>query len=240
MTLEVQNVGKRYQQRCGVKNVSFATEPGEFLTLVGPSGCGKTTLLRLIAGLEQWDEGQVLVKGRSVANLPPRDRNIAMVFQGESLYPHLSVRQNLEFPLRMRSQATDQREQAVTEIAKRMGIGDLLQRDPATLSGGQRQRVALGRALVRQPAVFLLDEPFSHLDIHLRRQLCNELLEWRKEWTATTLFVTHDLREAMLLGDRIIVMDAGAIQQIGTPEQLRRQPSTEFVATFFDEAEESS
>lgn len=233
MGLEIRNLTKRFGKGAAVlRHVSLTSGDREFISLVGPSGCGKTTLLRIIAGLESADSGNVLVDGNAVDELPPRDRDVAMVFQGESLYPHLSVYENLAFPLRMRRHPTDELTSIVRSTAAQLGVGNLLDRMPNTLSGGQRQRVALGRALVRKPKVFLLDEPFSHLDAHLRRQLRAELQRLRPEWAATTLFVTHDQREAMMLGDRVAVMSEGEIHQLDAPDKIRESPATSFVESF--------
>ncbi len=235
MNLDIGSLSKRFGTATVVANVNLKSKDSEFIVVVGPSGCGKTTLLRLVAGLEQADSGTIVVNDLEVDTLPPRDRNVAMVFQGESLYPHMTVRKNLEFPLSVRSLPQPKTKATAERVAEQLGVGELLDRYPETLSGGQRQRVALGRALVREPAVFLLDEPFSHLDAHLRRQLQQEMKALRKYWTATTLFVTHDLREAMLLGDRIAVMCDGEIHQFATPEKIRNEPATDFVAQFIAE-----
>lgn len=232
MSLELRNLTKRLGRVEAIRDVSLACGEGEFIALVGPSGCGKTTLLRLIAGLEQIDAGEVCIRGIVVNRLPPRARNVAMVFQGESLYPHMSVRQNLEFPLSVRNTSQEEISARVERVARQYGIDEWLDRDPATLSGGQRQRVALGRAMVREPVVCLLDEPFAHLDVHLRRQLQKELQILKHAWSATTIFVTHDLQEAMLLGDRVAVMCEGVLHQFDTPERIRDRPATGFVAEF--------
>ncbi len=215
-----------------LRDVDLHVEDQELVALVGPSGCGKSSLLRVIAGLEATDQGVVRMDGRPVDQLAPRQRDVAMVFQGESLYPHLSVSENLAFPLRMREVATEEIVRRVAQVADQLGITDLLTRKPATLSGGQRQRVALGRAFVRRPKVFLLDEPFSNLDAHLRRQLREELRHIRRQWTATTILVTHDQHEAMSLGDRVAVMSAGQIHQCDSPQQLLACPANQFVGSF--------
>ena len=230
--LEIQNLSKRFGKLEVLQNISLTTNEHEFISLVGPSGCGKTTLLRIIAGLESADAGGVRIDGRELDKLSPKDRDIAMVFQGESVYPHMTVEENLSFPLRMRNRPTDEIKSLVESTSQQLGIDDLLARMPNTLSGGQRQRVAIGRALVRKPKVFLLDEPFSHLDAHLRRQLRKDLVELRKSWDATWLFVTHDQREAMLLGDRVAVMGDGQIHQFDTPDRIREQPANDFVTEF--------
>lgn len=234
--LEIRNVSKRFGKQIVLRDINLTTNEREFVSLVGPSGCGKTTLLRIIAGLESVtpgvDTGSILIDGRDLNELAPKDRDIAMVFQGESVYPHMTVEENLSFPLRMRNRPTDEIQSLVESTAKQLGIDDLRDRMPDTLSGGQRQRVAIGRALVRNPKVFLLDEPFSHLDAHLRKQLRKDLSELRKNSNATWLFVTHDQREAMLLGDRVAVMSEGQILQFDSADRIHEQPATDFVAEF--------
>ena len=212
-----------------LRDVDLHVEDQEFVALVGPSGCGKSSLLRVIAGLEATDQGAVQMDGRPVDQLAPRHRDVAMVFQGESLYPHLSVSENLAFPLRMRKVAPEEIVRRVAQVADQLSVTDLLTRKPDTLSGGQRQRVALGRALIRRPKVFLLDEPFSNLDAHLRRQLREELRHIRRQWTATTIFVTHDQHEAMSLGDRVAVMSHGQIHQCDRPQQLLACPANRWI-----------
>ncbi len=230
--LVVQDLSKRFQKTAVLQDVCLRTQANEFVSLVGPSGCGKTTLLRIVAGLEAADQGTVSIDGRELSNVAPKDRNCAMVFQGESVYPHMTVQENLSFPLRMRNQTSDEIEVLVSATAEQLGIADMMDRMPATLSGGQRQRVALGRALVRKPKVFLLDEPFSNLDAHLKRQLRDDLLTIRKNSEATWLFVTHDIQEALQLGDRIAVMHDGRIQQFDTSDQLLSSPANDFVQDF--------
>ncbi len=215
-----------------LRDVNLQVEDQAFISLVGPSGCGKSSLLRVISGLESPDVGSIEMDGQVVDALPPRRRDIAMVFQGESLYPHLSVIGNLAFPLRMRGFSRQDISQRVTSVAEQLGVSELLSRMPNTLSGGQRQRVALGRALVRSPRLFLFDEPFSNLDAHLRRQLRDEFRRIRREWTVTTIFVTHDQQEAIALGDRVAVMHQGEILQCDTPRQLLDYPANRFVASF--------
>ena len=231
--LELNGLSKHFNgTTCALDEVSLATHPNEFVSIVGPSGCGKTTLLRVVAGLEQPDQGSVQIDGQDVGSLLPRERDVAMVFQGESLYPHMTVRENLSFPLKMRKVTSGEIRSTVQRTAEQMGVDDLLDRMPSTLSGGQRQRVAIGRALVRDPKVFLFDEPFSHLDPHLRRQLRNELLTLRQNWTATTLFVTHDQREAAMLGDRVAVMNEGRLLQFDSATAIRESPADDFVKQF--------
>jgi multiple sugar transport system ATP-binding protein len=215
-----------------IDGVDLATSEGEYLVLLGPSGCGKTTLLRTIAGLEQPTDGEVWIGGHVVNELPPRARRVAMVFQSYALYPHKTVRANIVFPLR--AQGIDKAEQAKkTEWASELlGIGPLLDRRPRQLSGGERQRVALARALVREPSVFLLDEPLSNLDAKLRASARDELKRFQRRVRTTTIYVTHDQVEAMGLGDRIAVMYAGRIRQLGPPVEVYDDPADTFVATF--------
>ena len=215
-----------------VKDIDIRTSDGEFLVLLGPSGCGKTTLLRMIGGLEQPTSGQILIGDRVVNNLPPRARQIAMVFQSYALYPHMNVRNNIAFPLK--AAKVDKQEQArkVEWAAGILGIDHLLDRKPRQLSGGQRQRVALARALVREPNVFLLDEPLSNLDAQRRASARDELQQFQHEIGTTTIYVTHDQIEAMGMGNRIAVIDSGRVRQIGTPREIYEDPADTFVATF--------
>jgi multiple sugar transport system ATP-binding protein len=215
-----------------VDGVDLATEEGEYLVLLGPSGCGKTTLLRTIAGLEQPTEGEVRIGGHVVNELPPRARKIAMVFQSYALYPHKSVRQNIVFPLRAERLDKAEQERKAQWAADLLGIGHLLARRPRQLSGGERQRVALARALVRDPRVFLLDEPLSNLDAKLRATARDELKRFQQRVGTTTIYVTHDQAEAMGLGDRIAVMDRGKVRQLGPPVEVYDDPADTFVATF--------
>jgi multiple sugar transport system ATP-binding protein len=215
-----------------VDDVSLATEEGEYLVLLGPSGCGKTTLLRTIAGLEQPTSGEVLIGGATVNGLPPRVRKIAMVFQSYALYPHKSVQANIVFPLKAESMEREERERKARWAADLLGIGHLMDRRPRQLSGGERQRVALARALVREPLVFLLDEPLSNLDAKLRASARDELKRFQQRVGTTTIYVTHDQAEAMGLGDRIAVMDQGALRQVGHPVEVYDDPADTFVATF--------
>ncbi|MEO3830058.1 ABC transporter ATP-binding protein [Actinomadura sp. B10D3] len=212
--------------------VDLAAEPGEYLVLLGPSGCGKTTLLRTIAGLEQPTEGDVLIDGNVVNGLPPRVRQIAMVFQSYALYPHKSVFDNIVFPLRAEGMERDERDKKARWAAELLEIEPLLRRKPRQLSGGERQRVALARALVRDPAVFLLDEPLSNLDAKMRATARDELKRFQERVGTTTIYVTHDQAEAMGLGDRIAVLEQGRVRQVGTPQQVYDDPSDTFVATF--------
>jgi multiple sugar transport system ATP-binding protein len=215
-----------------VDGVDLATEEGEYLVLLGPSGCGKTTLLRTIAGLEQPTEGEVLIGGRVVNELPPRARKIAMVFQSYALYPHKTVMQNIVFPLKAERLDKAEQERKARWAVELLGIGHLLPRKPRQLSGGERQRVALARALVREPHVFLLDEPLSNLDAKLRTSARDELKRFQQRVGTTTIYVTHDQTEAMGLGDRIAVMDSGKVRQLGPPVEVYDDPADIFVATF--------
>jgi multiple sugar transport system ATP-binding protein len=215
-----------------VDGIDLATEEGEYLVLVGPSGCGKTTLLRTIAGLEQPTSGDVLIDGHLVTGLPPRARQVAMVFQSYALYPHKSVYSNIVFPLRAAKLPREERDRKVRWAATLLGIDQLLDRKPRQLSGGERQRVALARALVREPHVFLLDEPLSNLDAKLRASARDELKRFQEEIGTTTIYVTHDQVEAMGLGDRIAVLSAGRIRQVGPPIEVYDDPADTFVATF--------
>jgi len=215
-----------------VDGVSLTVGDGEFMVLVGPSGCGKSTLLRMIAGLEEVSEGTISIGGRDVTDLAPRHRDIAMVFQNYALYPHMDVRRNLGYGLRVRKTPSAEIERRVTEVAKLLGLDKLLDRRPAALSGGQRQRVAMGRAIVREPAAFLMDEPLSNLDAKLRVGMRAELARLHERLRVTTIYVTHDQVEAMTLGQRVAVMRDGVIQQVDTPQALYSRPDNLFVAAF--------
>jgi multiple sugar transport system ATP-binding protein len=215
-----------------VDHVSIDVSDGEFLVLVGPSGCGKSTLLRMIAGLEEVSSGQIVIGGRDVTGLAPRDRDIAMVFQNYSLYPHLTVRGNLAYGLKVRRTPKDEIRRRVSEVAVLLGLDELLERKPAQLSGGQRQRVAMGRAIVREPVAFLMDEPLSNLDAKLRVSMRASLAQLHARLGVTTVYVTHDQVEAMTLGQRVAVLADGRLQQIDSPQQLYRRPANLFVATF--------
>lgn len=217
-----------------VNDLSLTALPGELLAIVGPSGCGKTTTLRLIAGLETPDHGTIELAGRLVTALPPQERDVAMVFQRDALYPHLTVAENLAFGLTLRGVGRSEIRQRVGELAAKLGLTQLLAHQPGALSGGERQRVAIGRALIRKPSLLLLDEPFAHLDAPLRRELRRELLRLQRDQQLTTLLVTHDQSEALALGHRVAVMNTGRVEQIGTPTELRERPATEFVRTFLD------
>lgn len=227
------DVWKRFdEETVAVKNVSFELQDGKFLVIVGPSGCGKTTTLRMIAGLETISEGEIRIGGRAVNNVHPKDRDIAMVFQNYALYPHMSVRQNLEFALKMRKMGKDERTARVQKAAGMLELEELLDRKPKQLSGGQRQRVALGRAIVRDPKVFLFDEPLSNLDAKLRTQTRAELQRLHHELKATSIYVTHDQVEAMTMADTIVVMNRGEVQQVAPPMELYDHPANRFVAGF--------
>ena len=215
-----------------VDDVSLEIADKEFIVLVGPSGCGKSTTLRMIAGLEDITRGELYIDDRLVNDVQPKDRDIAMVFQNYALYPHMTVRQNLEFPLELRNVPKDEMAKKVEEAAKILGITPFLNRKPKALSGGQRQRVAIGRAIVRDPKVLLMDEPLSNLDAKLRNQMRAEIIKLRQKLDATFIYVTHDQTEAMTLGDRIVIMKDGEVQQIGTPEEVFDHPVNEFVAGF--------
>lgn len=233
-TVEVRDLHKHFDagRVRAVDGVDVATSDGEYLVLLGPSGCGKTTLLRTIAGLEDPSSGDVVIDGQVVTGLPPRARRIAMVFQSYALYPHKSVLANIVFPLRAAGVPHGDREQKARRAAGMLGIEHLLGRKPRQLSGGERQRVALARALVRDPSVFLLDEPLSNLDAKLRTSARDELKRFQQDIGATTVYVTHDQSEAMGLGDRIAVMSEGRVRQIGGPVEVYDDPADTFVATF--------
>src|SRR3954470_9477253 len=231
--ITLNNVSKRYPDgTIAVDRVNLDIADGEFVILVGPSGCGKSTLLRMIVGLEDISGGDVTIGGKQVNNLAPRDRNLAMVFQNYALYPHLSVRENIAFPLRMAKVPDAEVRQRVDEAARVLELGELLDRKPGALSGGQRQRVAMGRAIVREPEAFLFDEPLSNLDAKLRGQMRTEIARLQKRFGTTTVYVTHDQTEAMTLGDRVAVLRRGVLQQVGTPRELYNSPVNLFVAGF--------
>ena len=234
--ISIRNVVKRYgrgpKANQVIHGVSADINDGEFIVIVGPSGCGKSTLLRMVAGLEEISEGEIAIGGRVVNDVEPADRDIAMVFQNYALYPHMSVYDNMAYGLKIAKVPKDEIEARVQKAAKILEIGPFLQRTPRQLSGGQRQRVAMGRAIVRQPSAFLFDEPLSNLDAKLRAQTRLEIQKLHRELGVTSLFVTHDQVEAMTLAQRMIVMNAGRMEQIGTPEQVYGQPASAFVASF--------
>jgi multiple sugar transport system ATP-binding protein len=215
-----------------VHEVDLAIEPGEFMVLVGPSGCGKTTMLRMVCGLEGVSSGSILIGGRDVTNLAPRDRDVAMVFQSYALYPHMTVRKNLGYALKVRRMPKREIQRRVDDAARLLGLHELLERRPAQLSGGERQRVAMGRAIVREPKAFLMDEPLSNLDAKLRVVMRAELARLHERLGITTMYVTHDQVEAMTLGNRVAVVNAGQIQQVDTPQALYADPANVFVGAF--------
>jgi ABC-type sugar transport system ATPase subunit len=232
-TVSFQHVDKRYSGGChAVRDLNLEIADGELVVLVGPSGCGKTTTLRLLAGLEEPTSGELWIGARRVNDIEPSQRDIAMVLQSGALYPHLTVRKNLEFGLHMRGTSKAETARRVGDAVDLLGIAPLLDRKPAELSGGQQQRVALGRALVRQPQAFLLDEPLSNLDAQLRGQLRNEIASLHRKLGTTMIYVTHDQVEAMTLGQRIVVMNEGVVQQAAPPLEVYRRPANRFVAGF--------
>jgi len=231
-TLSLQNLVKRFGKTEVLHGVDLEVADGEFIVLVGPSGCGKSTTLRMIAGLEDITAGTVKINGEVVNNLEPKQRNIAMVFQNYAIYPHMSVRKNIGFGLRTSKLPKNEKTKRVEQVATMLGMQDYLDRKPNELSGGQRQRVAIGRALVRNPAVFLFDEPLSNLDAQLRTQMRLEIKKLHQSVGNTIIFVTHDQVEAMTMADRIVIMKDGYIQQIATPADAYHKPANEFVARF--------
>src|SRR5579864_172218 len=228
----LRNVGKRYDDVVAVSNINLDIPNHEFVVLVGPSGCGKSTTLRMIAGLEDITSGEISIGGEVVNDLPPKDRDIAMVFQNYALYPHMTAYENMAFGLKLRKFPKAEIKERVENAARILDITELLQRQPKQLSGGQRQRVAMGRAIVRNPKVFLFDEPLSNLDAKLRVQMRTEIKKVHQKVTVTTVYVTHDQIEAMTLADRVVIMNAGRIEQIGTPYEVYHAPQTRFVAGF--------
>ena len=231
--LDVENVIKSYDKSNAIiKNINLSVDKGEFLVIVGPSGCGKSTLLRMIAGLEDIDSGEIKINGDIVNDISPSDRDIAMVFQNYALYPHMNVEKNLSYGLKNRKIPKDIIKSKVAVIAKLLQIEELLYRKPSELSGGQKQRVAMGRAIIREPKVFLFDEPLSNLDAKLRHQMRIEIRKLHDKLKITSVYVTHDQIEAMTLADRIVVINKGLIEQIGTPEEIYDNPKTLFVSKF--------
>lgn len=231
-SIELCSVSKKFGNTIALKNFSLKIKDREFIVLVGPSGCGKSTTIRIIAGLEEPSAGKVLIGNRVVNDLAPKDRDVAMVFQNYALYPHMNVYDNMAFGLRMHKVTKDDIDHRVRECAEILGLTDLLNRKPRQLSGGQKQRVALGRAIVRKTKVFLLDEPLSNLDAKLRVQMRAEIIKLHKKLNSTMVYVTHDQVEAMTMGDRIVVIKDGEIQQTGTPDEIYNQPVNQFVAGF--------
>lgn len=230
--VSLRGIEKRFGDEIAVAAVDLEVQPGELMVLVGPSGCGKSTLLRLIAGLEEATAGEVWIGGRPVDDVAPGHRDVAMVFQSYALYPHMTVARNLGFGLRVRGAGRAEIEERVGEVASALGLAELLSRRPGQLSGGQRQRVALGRAMVRDPGVFLFDEPLSNLDAGLRLRTRDEIAALHRRLGTTMIFVTHDQVEALSLGQRVAVMDGGRVQQVGTPDEIYRRPGNLFVAGF--------
>lgn len=231
-SLEIRNISKIFNKHQAVDNISLSVIDGEFVVLLGPSGCGKSTLLRMIAGLEMPTLGDIVIGNRVVTQLQPKDRDIAMVFQNYALYPHLTIYENIAFPLRVRGWNDNKIAEKVRWAASMVEIVELFERKPREISGGQRQRCALARSLVRDPSVFLLDEPLSNLDAKLRHSARDQLREFQERVGMTAVYVTHDQTEAMALGDRIVVMNNGRIRQVGTPQEIYEQPADTFVATF--------
>jgi len=229
----LENLTKYFGKVLAVDNVSLKVEDKEFLTLLGPSGCGKTTTLRLVGGLEVPTSGNIYIGDRLVNDVDPKDRNVAMVFQTYALYPHMTVFDNIAFPLKLRKVPKDEVKERVKRVAELLQIGELLDRKPKELSGGQRQRTALGRAIIREPSVFLMDEPLSNLDAKLRVYMRAELVALQKKLETTLIYVTHDQLEAMTMSDRIVAMNDGKVQQIGDPNEVYRSPSNTWVAGFF-------
>lgn len=230
--IKLQNVSKRWGNFVGVDNFNLTIADREFLVLLGPSGCGKTTTMRMIAGLEDVTAGDILVDGARINDLDPKDRDVAMVFQSYALYPNMSVYENIRFPLKIRGIAKSEHDTRVRRASAMVELDDFLHRKPAELSGGQRQRVALARAIVREPNVFLMDEPLSNLDAKLRVSTRAQIKNLSHELAVTTIYVTHDQIEAMTLADRVVVMNKGVVQQVGTPTEIYDNPSNTFVAGF--------
>lgn len=230
--IEFRNVTKSFDKTTIIENMNLTIEDGSFTVLVGPSGCGKTTLLRMIAGIGPATSGQVLMDGKDITDLEPGKRDVAMVFQNYAIYPTMTVRGNIEFGLKNRKVPKDERERRILDVARSVGMAEYLDRKPSTLSGGQRQRIALARAMVKQPKVFLMDEPLSNLDAKLRVSMRTELIEMHRQLKTTFVYVTHDQVEAMSMADRIVLMDKGRIQQQASPETLYRDPENVFAAQF--------
>ena len=227
-----ENVSKKFGEVEVIRDVDLEILKGELAVLVGPSGCGKSTMLRLLAGLEEVSSGEIYIGERKVTRVQPKDRNISMVFQNYALYPHMTVRQNIAFGLKLRKTPKPEIEAATTEAARILGLEELLDRRPRELSGGQRQRVAMGRAIVRDPAVFLMDEPLSNLDAKLRNHMRVEIKQLQRRLAKTMIYVTHDQVEAMTMADRIVILDAGRVSQAGTPDEVYSRPDNVFVADF--------
>jgi multiple sugar transport system ATP-binding protein len=230
--IRLNSVTKHYGDLVAVENISLEVEPGELLVLLGPSGCGKTTTLRMIAGLETVTNGTVTIGSQDVTEVLPQNRDVSMVFQSYALYPHKNVRENLRFPLGKMDLSADEKKRKVAEVARMLEITDLLEKEPDQLSGGQRQRVAVGRTIIREPRAFLMDEPLSNLDAELRVQTRAELQSLQRQLGTTTVYVTHDQEEALSIADRVVIMNDGEIEQVGTPEDVYTDPKNEFVASF--------
>jgi len=230
--IELKNITKRWGDFVGVDNFNLTIADEEFLVLLGPSGCGKTTTMRMIAGLESITTGEVMINGKVVNNLEPKDRDVAMVFQSYALYPNMTVYENICFPLKVRNIDKELHKEKVMRASEMVELNDFLHRKPAELSGGQRQRVALARAIVREPTVFLMDEPLSNLDAKLRVSTRAQIKNLQHKLRVTTIYVTHDQVEAMTLADRVVVMNAGVVQQVGTPQEIYNKPVNSFVASF--------
>ncbi|RXJ69972.1 ABC transporter ATP-binding protein [Veronia nyctiphanis] len=230
--VQLRHIDKRWGDFVGVKDFDLTIPDKEFLVLLGPSGCGKTTTMRMIAGLEEATDGEILIGGKVVNDLEPKDRDVAMVFQSYALYPNMNVYENIRFPLKVRNIAPDTHDEKVRRAAEMVELTQFLHRKPADLSGGQRQRVALARAIVREPNVFLMDEPLSNLDAKLRVSTRAQIKNLSHELQVTTIYVTHDQIEAMTLADRVVVMNAGVVQQVGTPTEIYNYPANTFVASF--------
>lgn len=231
-TLELVNILKKFGDVSAVNNINLRVEDGEFVTLLGPSGCGKTTLLNTIAGLEEATSGEIRINGKIVNDLGPFERDVAMVFQNYALYPHMTVEENIGFSMRLRKRTKQEMKTRVREVAKMLELEHLLHRLPRELSGGQQQRVAIGRAVIREPSIFLFDEPFSNLDAALRIKTRGEIKELHQRLGVTSIFVTHDQEEALSLSDRVAVLRAGELEQFGSPEEIYSKPATKYVAHF--------
>lgn len=234
-SVKLHTLRKEFGDTVAVDNIDLEVNPGELAVLLGPSGCGKTTTLRMIAGLEMPTSGTISIGNENITTLPPQERNLSMVFQSYALYPHLTVRENLEYPLRKMDLNKEDRMEKVDSVASTLGITEHLDKEPDQLSGGQQQRVAVGRTIVREPRVFLMDEPLSNLDAKLRVKTRAELRELQQQLGVTTVYVTHDQEEAMSIGDRLVIMNNGTIEQVGTPKEVYEAPTNQFVASFIGE-----
>lgn len=232
MNIQIENIRKMFDNFVALRDINLEIKSGEFVVILGPSGCGKTTLLRIIAGLEKPSEGRIYFDGKDITDLPPSKRNIGMVFQNYALYPHMTVFDNLAFPLKMRGIHKEEIKRRVERVAEKLKIYEHLYKKPKQLSGGQRQRVALGRAIIKEPKVFLFDEPLSNLDANLRTEMRAEIGRLHRELKTTSIYVTHDQVEAMSLADRIVVMNKGRVVQVGTPLEVYENPKDVFVAKF--------